>query len=89
MLVPAPQVPQTLPVLMPDNLRALRISARRASDYVAEADQERVNTRAANICRIDQEWRDSGFPDGDWCPGNLLTREHAYRVARSGECSVL
>ncbi|KAJ7797033.1 hypothetical protein B0H14DRAFT_2619399 [Mycena olivaceomarginata] len=83
MLVPAPQVPQTLPVLTPDNLRALRISARRASDYVAEADQERVNTRAANIRSIDQEWRDSGFPDGDWCPGNLLTREHAYRVARS------
>ncbi|KAJ7743982.1 hypothetical protein B0H14DRAFT_3514774 [Mycena olivaceomarginata] len=65
--------------LMRDELVACRTSAHRASDLIAEADQERVNTQAANIWRLDQEWRDAGFEDGHWNPGDELMWEYATR----------
>jgi hypothetical protein len=73
-----------LPPMTSDTIRAVAISARRAYDYAAEAAQERLNIRAAEMDRIDQEWRESGFED-HLCSGEELTWPYARRRARNCE----
>jgi hypothetical protein len=60
-----------------ETLAATRISLARAFDWVAEADQERLNQRASRIRAIRAEWRDAGWDDdGPWCPQEMVTREY-------------
>jgi hypothetical protein len=70
---------QELPVLHPDTIEGTRLSARRASDWVAEAIRKRSSTRKEDIRRINEECREHGYDT--WCPGNELTHEYAKRAA--------
>ncbi|KAF8193514.1 hypothetical protein K438DRAFT_835365 [Mycena galopus ATCC 62051] len=78
-------MPRPLPPLTPDELASVEISVHHALDLVAEAAQERINTRAADLRRIDQEWRDLGSPlvVGSWWAEQQLTREAMYQTARN------
>ncbi|KAF8142334.1 hypothetical protein K438DRAFT_1995099 [Mycena galopus ATCC 62051] len=76
-------MPLPLPVLTLDELLARRTSARRAADLVAEAGEKRFATWAADIRRVDQEWRDRGFADGAWCAADELSLESAFLQARN------
>ncbi|KAJ7866052.1 hypothetical protein B0H14DRAFT_3442608 [Mycena olivaceomarginata] len=67
-----------------ETLAATRISLARAFDWVAEADQERLNQRASRIRAIRAEWRDAGWDDdGPWCPQEMVTREYDRQRALS------
>ncbi|KAF8209817.1 hypothetical protein K438DRAFT_1960050 [Mycena galopus ATCC 62051] len=83
-------MPRPLPPLTPDKLASVEISVRRALDLVAEAAQERINTHAADLRGIDQEWRDLGSPlvVGSWWAEQQLTREAMYQTARNCELAL-
>jgi hypothetical protein len=77
---------QELPVLPEETIAATRVSARRAREYVAQADRERSRTWDADLRRIEEEWQGAGSESlgGTWCAANELTREYAQRQARNG-----
>ncbi|KAJ7895926.1 hypothetical protein B0H14DRAFT_3125074 [Mycena olivaceomarginata] len=88
--LPSPTLSTSLlPPQTEDSILAVRISAHRAYDWVAEADQERLNTRAADIHCLNQEWMEAGFSNGHWCPESVVMREHAALVARNGEYIII